>query len=142
MLQDYRLNNIPIHLPLLRERIDCILPLISHYIDYFSKKYDIKGTIALKSSTADALEAYAFPGNVRELINICERLVVLNESKAIENKDLPKKLLAQQKTIFFLKICGTRNYPSMKWWEHLKKRFKKISWINIPPSQKLQKYSS
>jgi len=93
----YRLNVIPIYLPPLRERIDCILPLISYYIDYFSKKYDIKGTITPKSASADALEAYSFPGNVRELINICERLVVLNENKTIEYEDLPRKVIASTK---------------------------------------------
>ncbi len=93
----YRLNVIPIHLPPLRERTDCILPLISHYIDYFSKKYDIKGTITLKSNAADALEVYSFPGNVRELINICERLVVLNENKIIEYEALPQSIVGSTK---------------------------------------------
>jgi PAS domain S-box-containing protein len=89
----YRLNVIPIHLPPLKERLDCILPLVSHYIDYFSKKYDIKGAITLKSNAADALEAYSFPGNIRELINICERLVVLNENGTIDYAALPQSVV-------------------------------------------------
>jgi DNA-binding NtrC family response regulator len=39
------------------------------------------------------LENYAYPGNVRELINICERLVVMNESNTIQYKDLPHNVV-------------------------------------------------
>jgi len=85
----YRLKVIPIHLPPLRNRKDCILPLISHYIKYFCQKYKVKGSIKLSSNATDALEKYAYPGNVRELINICERLVVMNDNNEIHYKDLP-----------------------------------------------------
>jgi PAS domain S-box-containing protein len=84
----YRLNVIPLHLPALRERSACILPLIRHYIEFFA---DLVGTRKrLSRSALDALLAYSFPGNVRELMNICERAVVMSETGVIDLPDLPK----------------------------------------------------
>lgn len=84
----YRLNVIPLHLPALRERNACILPLIRHYIDYFA---DLVGARKRLSRAAlDALLAYAYPGNVRELMNICERAVVMSGPEVIDLPDLPR----------------------------------------------------
>lgn len=89
----YRLKVIPLHLPSLRERKECILPLISHYLKYFSKKYQIRGKISLTGNTTETLEKYTYPGNVRELINLCERLVVMSEDNKIHCKDLPHSIM-------------------------------------------------
>jgi PAS domain S-box-containing protein len=83
----YRLNVIPLHLPALRERNDCIPPLIRYYMDYFA---DMNSTRKrLSRSAFDAMLAYPYPGNVRELMNICERAVVMSETEIIDLTDLP-----------------------------------------------------
>lgn len=87
----YRLNVIPIHLPPLRERKEDI-PLLA---DYFLEKYtkelgkDIKG---ISSEAMDFLEAYAYPGNVRELENIIERAVALESTNLILPESMPPHL--------------------------------------------------
>jgi TyrR family helix-turn-helix protein len=87
----YRLSVIPLQLPALRERQDCIPPLIRYYIDYFA---DRTATCKrLSRSALDALLAYPFPGNVRELMNICERAVVMSETEVIGLRDLPKDVV-------------------------------------------------
>ncbi len=98
----YRLKVIPILLPPLRNRKACILPLISHYLNFFCKKHGFQGPITLSSNAADTLEAYAYPGNIRELINLCERLVVMKEGNKIYSKDLPQSLMdsAEYDTLF------------------------------------------
>lgn len=101
----YRLNVIPVKIPPLRERKDCLVPLINHYIDVFAKKYK-KQEIALSPETLDALITYTYPGNVREMINICERLVVMAQGSSILYKDLPGSV---RKAI-------TAQYPSMDIW--------------------------
>jgi PAS domain S-box-containing protein len=83
----YRLKVIPIHVPSLHERIECILPLILHYIDFYGKKHATRKR--LTRAACDTLLAYTFPGNVRELMNLCERLVVMSETELIDLKDLP-----------------------------------------------------
>jgi len=88
----YRLNVIPIHVPALRERRDCILPLIRHYIDFFGIRDSIRKRLTRAAS--DALLAYDYPGNVRQLMNICERLVVMTETDLIDIKDLPAEVAA------------------------------------------------
>ena len=88
----YRLNVIPIHVPALRERRDCILPLIRHYMDCFGARDAIRKR--LTSAATDALVAYHYPGNVRQLMNICERLVVMTETDLIDVKDLPAEVIA------------------------------------------------
>lgn len=85
----YRLNVIPISIPPLREREACKLPLIEHYINHFHTRLKGSTPPRLSRRAVDALMAYHFPGNVRELMNICERLVVMSESRRIEFEDLP-----------------------------------------------------
>lgn len=84
----FRLHVVPLTIPPLRERTGCLVPLITQYLDQFACKYD-KPKITLSRDAVDALTAYPFPGNVRELINICERLVVMARNRQIEYRDLP-----------------------------------------------------
>ena len=86
----YRLNVIPIQVPAVRDRPDCITPLIRHYIDKFTQK--IGSRKRLTRAALDSLTAYPYPGNVRELMNICERLVVMSETELIDLSDLPMQI--------------------------------------------------
>ncbi len=83
----YRLNVIPMTIPSLRNRSDCIPPLLRYYVDHFA---GIVGTKKrLGRAALDSLLAYSYPGNVRELMNICERIVVMSETEVIDLSDLP-----------------------------------------------------
>jgi PAS domain S-box-containing protein len=85
----YRLNVIPIAVPPLRDREGCRLPLIRHYLNHFSDKLGFSKPPQLRRRALDALLTYHYPGNVRELMNICERLVVMAETQQIDIEDLP-----------------------------------------------------
>lgn len=89
----YRLNVIPIYVPSLRERSDCLVPLIRHYIDHFSAVTDTPKR--LTRAALDALAGYSYPGNVRELMNICERLVVMSETEVVDLQDLPVQVASR-----------------------------------------------
>ncbi len=91
----YRLNVIPLHVPAVRERKDCLVPLIRHYIDHFAVLNNVPRR--LSRVALDALLNYTFPGNVRELMNICERLVVMSETELIDHADLPSHILGSLK---------------------------------------------
>jgi PAS domain S-box-containing protein len=88
----YRLNVIPIQVPALRDRRDCILPLIRYYIDCFGARDSLHKR--LTAAATDALVSYDYPGNVRQLMNICERLVVMTDTDLIDVKDLPAEIAA------------------------------------------------
>ncbi|BCR06386.1 PAS domain-containing protein [Desulfuromonas versatilis] len=87
----YRLNVIPLHVPALRERRDCILPLARHYLELFGARAGI--IKRLTRAASDALLSYHYPGNVRELMNLCERLVVMSETEIIDLPDLPGNII-------------------------------------------------
>ncbi|PLX94667.1 MAG: Fis family transcriptional regulator [Desulfuromonas sp.] len=89
----YRLNVIPMQVPPLRERRECILPLLRHYIDFFAEKSGVHRR--LSRAAVDTLIDYPYPGNVRELMNLCERLVVMSETEMIGLVDLPPSILQQ-----------------------------------------------
>lgn len=84
----YRINVIPLYIQPLRERRDDIPPLIFHFLEKFNKTYRKKKI--LSQEVIDALCTYDFPGNVRELANLIERLVVITEKDRIEEKNLPE----------------------------------------------------
>jgi len=77
----FRLNVILIHLPPLRQRREDIVPLAKAFID--EMKTRLERNFALTSASEVALESYAFPGNVRELRNMCERACYLAESNEL-----------------------------------------------------------
>lgn len=84
----YRLNVIPFQIPPLRERLEDIPALIEHFNKKFSADYGKKS----KKFSEDAVEAmqnYAWLGNVRELRNTVERIVIMNEKQKIKADDLP-----------------------------------------------------
>ncbi|MEK7679892.1 MAG: sigma 54-interacting transcriptional regulator, partial [Deltaproteobacteria bacterium] len=88
----YRLNVIPVHLPPLKEREEDIALLATEFLKRIShrKKKHIKG---ITPEAMRMLEAYSWPGNIRELENLIERLVVLKDDfSSITPKDLPEKI--------------------------------------------------
>ncbi len=72
----YRLNVVRLKLPPLRERREEIPPLTDHYLRQFAEELD-KGRLALDDETLEYLLLYAWPGNVRQLVNEIRRLVAL-----------------------------------------------------------------
>lgn len=92
----YRLNVIPVELPPLRERKEDI----SGLIDIFIKKYDIHKKI--KTITPEALKllrSYHWPGNIRELENVIERIVILNNDSSIKAENLPIEIYDARKKV-------------------------------------------
>ena len=83
----FRLNVIPIHIPPLRERKEDIIPLAHHFLLNFCNKYHVPSK-KLSTSAIDKLLTYPWPGNIRELSNIIERLVVLDLGEIIEQSHL------------------------------------------------------
>lgn len=89
----YRLNTVEVEVPPLRECADDILPLAELFLSQFADKYQ-KAHITLSNDAKSALLAYDFPGNIRELKHIIERVIFTCENNCITASDLvlaPKK---------------------------------------------------
>ena len=87
----YRLYVVVITLPPLRERGDDILLLLQHYLEEFNQQNQ-KQIAGFTPAAYEQLSAYAWPGNIRELRNIVERMVVLAQGQYIEATDLPAQV--------------------------------------------------
>jgi two-component system response regulator PilR (NtrC family) len=87
----YRINVISLHMPPLRERREDIAPLAQHILERLSATLDIRPP-AIAPPALQALGAYSFPGNVRELENILERALALCEGNVlgVADLDLPR----------------------------------------------------
>jgi two-component system nitrogen regulation response regulator NtrX len=87
----YRLNVVPLYSPPLRYRAEDIPALV----DYFSRTFAEENNFKPRKFSAEALDAmrrYAWKGNVRELRNVVERLMIMTDRDTIEAKDLPETL--------------------------------------------------
>ncbi|MFC1616636.1 sigma 54-interacting transcriptional regulator [Candidatus Margulisiibacteriota bacterium] len=92
----YRLNVVPIHLPPLRKRKEDIPLLIDYFVSIYNKEFN-KSITSISDDTINYLMQYDWPGNIRELENIVERLIVLSDSHSIESQDLPFELFLPPK---------------------------------------------
>lgn len=95
----YRINVIPVEVPPLRDRRDDIIPLVNHFIRETSAINGLKE----KQASDELLQLffnYDWPGNVRQLKNIVERMVVLSENDVIDIKDAPSIFTNTQNEVF------------------------------------------
>ncbi len=90
----YRLNVIPFQIPPLRERLEDIPALVEHFNRKFSLAY-AKKLKEFSPESIEALQNYAWLGNVRELKNTIERVVIMVEKQKIGAEDLPKFNVAE-----------------------------------------------
>jgi two-component system response regulator PilR (NtrC family) len=84
----YRINVIPIHLPPLRERRDDVPLLAEHFVSRFREQMG-KAVNGISGEAMRFLEAYHWPGNIRELENVIERAVALEPTPVILPDSLP-----------------------------------------------------
>ncbi len=91
----YRLNVIPIHIPALRERPSDIPLLVEHCISKFNRM-KAKNISGITPEAMEILTAYNWPGNIRELENLIERVTILKGQGVIEMPDLPQRYLQNQ----------------------------------------------
>ena len=86
----YRLNVIPIHVPALRDRKSDIPILMGHFLDLYNKTRS-RGLSGIAPDAMDFLVSYPWPGNIRELENLVERMSIMKGSGILEVTDLPLK---------------------------------------------------
>lgn len=130
----YRLNVLPIHILPIRDRIEDIPPLFQHFVEYFGK-----GRIKIEQEVFLELQNYEWRGNIREIKNLAERLVILNQTGVINVGSLPteiikknsrkqdnlenqslKKYLSQIEKELLVKTLEETNYNQTKTAEKLK----------------------
>ncbi len=87
----YRLNVVPIVLPPLRDRKSDIPTLCSHFVEKYNKRLN-KKIEGLSDDALAVLQTYAWPGNIRELENLMERVVLFSDGPKITAKDLPESV--------------------------------------------------
>lgn len=86
----YRLNVVTIQLPPLRDRLDDLMTLLRHYTEQFSAENKVE-TVEFSEAALKRLQAYPWPGNIRELRNFCENIVILKRGSMVNEYDLEDK---------------------------------------------------
>lgn len=93
----YRLNVVSIKIPALRERKEDIVLLANHYFELFKDKYQKK--VSYTSDVLEYLLNYSWPGNIRELENMIERLIVTAKTDVIDIDDLSDQITQESQGI-------------------------------------------
>ena len=88
----YRLNVLPVRIPPLRERSTDIPLLVDYYLGVFAKEHR-RAKPAIAPAALELLVAFQWPGNVRQLRNVIERLVLQGQGETIEAANLPREMI-------------------------------------------------
>ncbi len=89
----YRLNVIPIRLPALRERMGDIKLLVRHFVSQLNQHH--QRNIVMMPQALSSLVSYPWPGNIRQLYNVCERIVLLSRSDLIDESTVDHVLVTE-----------------------------------------------
>lgn len=90
----YRLNVVQVEVPPLRDRVEDIGYLGKYFLDRFNKKYNKQ--LVFSKRALSLLEQYEWPGNVRQLENMVEQLVILSEGPSITERNIPHEISRSQ----------------------------------------------
>lgn len=90
----YRLDVIPIEIPALRDRREDIPELIDYFISKFCREM-ARTKLDVSKESLDLLSSYDWKGNIRELENVVERIVILSSGNSVDPEDLPKEIRYQ-----------------------------------------------
>lgn len=82
----YRINTVEITIPALRDRVEDIPALASHFVEVYARKYK-KNIRSLRAAAIKKLEKYHWPGNVRELQHMVERAIIMTDSTMLQPED-------------------------------------------------------
>jgi NtrC-family two-component system response regulator AlgB len=93
----FRINVIEIDVPPLRERTDDIVPMARRFLAFFARAAN-RPPPALAPAAEQALLAYAWPGNIRELRNAMERAIILFPERTLGREALPERIAAHVST--------------------------------------------
>lgn len=113
----FRLNVVPVNSPSLRERREDIPLLMDHFVEYFSQEHNFKR----KNFSAKAIELfkqYEWKGNVRELRNLVERLLIMSSGSTINETDLPESMIEEHENTAF-------SFAEIKLWKEFKAQSEK-----------------
>jgi Nif-specific regulatory protein len=94
----YRLNVVPIHIPSLRERKDDLIPLVGYFLKKFTGKY-LKKLSNVSPEVMATFSNYDWPGNIRELENVLERMVLMSETDTLTTDQLPAEIRGTVTTV-------------------------------------------
>ncbi len=148
----YRLNVVQIHIPALRERFEDIPPLIEYFINKFNQKYE--KSIIISNEVIDIMRSYEWPGNIRQLENFVEKLVVINQTGLVTMEDLSLTELVEhtkkERPVSYNKIMPlkealeeTEKQLILNAYQSLNSSYKVAKALNISQSaahRKIQKY--
>lgn len=127
----YRLNVIPIHLPPLRNRIVDIPVLLDYFMDYYAAELKMHPK-KMTPGAIKLLQNYAFPGNVRELKNLVERLYIITSGDTISEDDvIPQIRVVQPSLKKGAELLEITNFAEAKKQfeiEYLKEQLDKFNW--------------
>jgi two-component system nitrogen regulation response regulator NtrX len=84
----FRLAVIPVHVPPLRERSEDVAPLVRHYMEYFTRENNVRAK-RITPAALEVLQRHRWKGNIRELRNTVERLMIMTAGDTIDVADLP-----------------------------------------------------
>ncbi len=101
----YRLNIVPLTLPSLRERRADIPVLVNHLNRSLATEHGLEGP-AYSKAAMDCLMSYHWPGNIRELRNLCERMLILFSGRTVDTANLPHEIREPAST-----ACTTFKLP-------------------------------
>lgn len=91
----YRLHVIPLTIPPVRSRQEDIVPLCLHFLEYFCKKYNMRKNFS--DGVLEQIQHYQWPGNVREIRNFVERMVVMTPAATTDITSIPSGMLPEEK---------------------------------------------
>jgi len=132
----YRINVIPVQLPPLRERVGDIITLFNYFIKYYAKELKFSEK-SLSEDAQQIVEKYNFPGNIRELRNLVERLYILVLKDEIDANDILPHLSNSVKQRGSV-VYETKDFSEAKKefeYNYLKAQLEKFNW-NISQTAK------